>query len=113
MKKNNNKNNIKTLLEIFITFGLVIGMLFGAMNYFAKAEDLKLTQLRLDQKILEDRTFTIQAQMWELERRNGGPDIWKWKNEEDRVKYQNLKRQLDLLQKRLDKSINMLPVPEG
>jgi hypothetical protein len=45
----------KDILGVIISLGVITGMIFGAINYFAKAEELRMVEMRLDQKILKDR----------------------------------------------------------
>ena len=60
-------NNIKKNLEIIIALFVVIGGVWGATEFFAKADDLKLVEFRLDKKIQSDRAADVQKRMWMLE----------------------------------------------
>jgi hypothetical protein len=92
-------NKIKDYLGMIIAFAAVVGIVLGALSYFATAEDLRLVQTRLDQKIAADQQFTVQQQIWALEERNlkHGADCSKWPDERDRKQYKELKVQLEFL----------------
>lgn len=47
----------------------LVGVSFGAVNYFATAQDLKLVEMRLDQKIVSDRIQQLQERIWMLQDR--------------------------------------------
>ena len=90
---------MKKVLESVIAFGVVVGMVLGALSYFATAEELQLVQVRLEQKIVADQQFTVQQQMWNLEERNHlhGADCSMWPEERDRRQYKELRGQLEML----------------
>ena len=60
-------SDIKKNLEIIIALFVVIGGIWGATEFFAKADDLKLVEFRLDKKIQSDRAADVQKRMWMLE----------------------------------------------
>jgi hypothetical protein len=94
--------NIKEVLQTIIAMGVVIGMLFGALNYFASAKDLQLVQQRLEQKIVGDAILDIQKRMWQLEDRNHGKELTKW-SERDRDEYRKLQIEYKLKTKQMEK----------
>lgn len=61
---------LKENLQVIIAFAAVVGLVLGAINYFATAADLEITQVRLEQKIVADQQFSVQQQIWALEERN-------------------------------------------
>jgi len=95
-------NMKKNIIEGIIAVGVLIGMILGGINYFAKANDLKLVELRLDQKIVSDQVTQIQRRMWLLEDRHGGIDCYKWKSRSDRDEYRRLRDHVQKLKKKLD-----------
>lgn len=92
----------KELFETVIALGVVVGLVLGSIGYFAKAKDLEMVQLRLDQKIMSDSIMQTQQRVWQLEDRNGGPDLGKWDNESDKQEYRKLKEELELRKKQFD-----------
>ena len=90
------------IFQTVISVGVVVGMVAGALTYFATAKDLELTQVRLEQKIMADTVMDIKRQMWQLEERNKGIDLTKWKDERDRNEYRKLELQLEFAKKRLE-----------
>lgn len=98
---------MKAILEPIIAVGVVVGLVLGALNYFATAHDLEMVQLRLEQKVVSDQLFDTQKQAWALEERNRahGSDCSRWPDDRDREQYRKLKSQLDELQKKQDRLI--------
>lgn len=94
---------IKDIIQGIIAVGVLIGMIFGGISYFAKAEDLKLVELRLEQKIVNDQMIQIKQKLWQLEDRNKGMDCTKWKDEKDRKEYRELNETLENLRKQQKK----------
>jgi|OpeIllAssembly_1097287.scaffolds.fasta_scaffold1185872_1 uncharacterized protein YlxW (UPF0749 family) len=108
-------NKLKDYCGVLISLAAVIGLVLGAMNYFAKASDVAvgqanlqqrvdLVELRLEQKIVNDQAYDTQKQVWTLEERNKdyGSDCSKWPDARDREQYRRLKNDLDELQKQKD-----------
>ena len=95
----------KSIIEGIIAIGILTGMILGGINYFAKANDLKLVELRLDQKITADQMAQVQRRMWLLEDRHGGNDCYKWNDRRDRDEYRQLKGQVEKLKRKLDSMI--------
>jgi hypothetical protein len=92
-------SKLKDYLGLIIAFAGVVGIVLGALIYFATAEDLQLVQVRLEQKIVADQQFSVQQQIWALEERNlkHGADCSKWPDERDRKQYKELRAQYEML----------------
>ena len=95
--------SIKDTIQGLIAVGVLTWMIFGGITYFAKAGDLKLVEMRLEQKIVNDQIIQIKQKMWQLEDRNKGTDCTKWKDEKDRKEYRELNQTLDELKKQQEK----------
>lgn len=97
-------NRLKEYLGIIIALGAVSGIVAGGLAYFAKASDLELVQMRLDQKIVADQTYDTQRAIWAIEERNvkHTSDCSQWPDARDREQYKKLKAQLEELQKKQD-----------
>ena len=85
---------------------VTIGAFFYTIDdRWAKANDLKYIELRLDQKILSDRLYEIQKRIWELEDRYGAyddmPDVVK-------EEYRKLKQEYELTKAQLDSIYNQV-----
>lgn len=89
------KETIATLISLFVLGGFI----WGGANYFAKASDLELVELRLDQKIRADTIQQMQQRAWQLEDRNGGGDESKWINQSDKDEYRKVKSNIEDLKK--------------
>lgn len=92
----------KEKLEAIVAGILIFGGIWGGLSYFAKAEDLKLVEVRLDQKIVEDRAGALQSRIWVLEEKNSNKPLGDWSNPSDREEYKKLKDQLEKANKHLD-----------
>ena len=94
-----NKDILQTIISVCVLFGIV----FGAISYFAKAEDLDQLAMRLEQKIVNDQIMAIQQRIWQLEDRYPGqPNCSTWRGptaDRDRQEYRRLKMQLEQLKK--------------
>lgn len=97
-------SKLKDYFGLIIAFAATIGIVLGAVNYFAKASDVELVQLRLEQKIVADQAYDAQKQIWALEERNKdfGSDCSRWPDARDREQYRKLKNDLTDLQKQKD-----------
>jgi hypothetical protein len=95
-------SKLKEYCTTIIAIVGVLGLLGGGLAYFAKASDLEMVQLRLDQKIVTDQVLDVQRQLWAIEERNirHGSDCTKWPDERDRKQYKELKAQYEMLQTR-------------
>ncbi len=92
----------KSILEIMVAFIIVVGGIFGAITYFATAEDLTLVDMRLEQKIVGDGILGLTLQMGQLEAKHGSQDSSIWRDNNDRQRYQRLKIQVEELKKKQD-----------
>ena len=93
-------SKLKDYLGIIVAFAAVVGIVLGALNYFAKASELQMVEMRLDQKIVADQVSQVQARIWTLEDRNQGKPCSDWKNQDEKNEYRKLQEQLRLLQER-------------
>jgi len=95
----------KEIIEIIVAICVLVGMIVGGLNYLAKASDLQLVEMRLDQKIITDQIFQFQQRIWQLEDRNYGP-CTSWTDQKDKNEYRKLKEEIEMLKKRRDALIN-------
>lgn len=95
----------KDYLGLIVAGVAVASIVIGGLQYFAKASDLKMVQLRLDQKIVSDKMFDLKKRTWALEDRNSqyGSDCSRWPDERDRKDYRELKDQLEMLKLKEEK----------
>lgn len=77
----------------------LVGLCFTSVNYFATAHDLQLVAERLDQKIVYDRINDLQKRVWMLEDRYKDGSMPR----EVRDEIRNLKREIEDLQRKLQK----------
>ena len=94
---------LKEYLTTIIAGAAVVGIVSGGLSYFAKADDLKLVEMRLDQKIVSDQMSQIQGRVWQLEDRNQGKPCSDWKMQDEKDEYRKLQEQLKQLQERQKK----------
>jgi hypothetical protein len=95
----------KDKLQALVAVLVIGGFLWGGMNYFARAADLQLVELRLDQKIMSDQIINTKRQMWQLEERNKScKEINEW-DDRDRKQYKELDMDLQMLMKKQDAMI--------
>jgi aspartate/glutamate racemase len=85
---------MKQFLEPIIALAAVIGIIMGGLSYFATAEDLRLVEMRLDQKIMSDQMSQVQQRIWTLEDRNQGKPCSEWKSQDEKDEYRKLKELL-------------------
>ena len=91
---------VKNLIQIggfLITFIVAI---IGINTYFAKAADLKLVDMRLEQKIVSDASIQTEARKWQLLDRNNVRDCPEIKNEKDKEECRNLEQKIKEFDKR-------------
>jgi hypothetical protein len=93
-------SKLKDYLGLIIAFGAVIAVISGGMAYFAKADDLRMVEMRLDQKIVSDQVSQVQARVWQLEDRNQGKPCSDWRSQDEKDEYRKLQEQLRMLQER-------------
>ena len=94
---------LKEHAQTIIALVAVVSIVLGAMAYFAKAEDVRLVSMRLDQKILNDRAQQIQEQIWTIKREYGeSPHERKYKEEVERLeqKKKAIEKEIDNLGKK-------------
>lgn len=89
----------KEIIEGVIAIGVLIGMIVGGMGYFAKAEDLVLTQVILRSKIVGDQIVDLSRQVWMLEDKYKGTPCSTWNSPKDRNDYRRLQLQIEQLKK--------------
>ena len=92
--------DLKKALEPFIAICVLTGMIWGGITYFAKAEDLQMVEMRLDQKIVGDVVSQTQQRIWTLEDRNQGKPCSDWKSEDEKAEYRKLKEQLKMMEEK-------------
>ena len=86
-------DKFKEHLKTIITFAAVVSIVIGFCAYFAKASELELVAMRLEQKIVGDKVFDLKKRTWQLEDRNTDHDIIKWPKR-DRDEYRLLMEQI-------------------
>ena len=94
--------NTKELLQCIIGVGVLSGMIVGGISYFAKAYDVELVEMRLDQKIITDQVQQTQQRVWQLEDRYGERPVITWPDVDDKKEYRRLKESLDVLKQKRD-----------
>ena len=90
------KENVETIVSVLV----MIGLIAGGIAYFAKAEDLKLVDMRLEQKIVNDAVYDLTREVTYLEGKYGNSDCSTWRGpeaERDRNQYKKLKEQLEAI----------------
>lgn len=89
---------MKNWLGIIAVTLALFGSTAAGLDYFAKASDLELVAVRLEQKILADRQEDTQKRLWQLQDRNNGErDCAAWTNEADRAECRLLKLKIELI----------------
>lgn len=68
-------NRLSLILGIVLGISTLVGSAIGVNEYFAKAADVELIAMRLEQKIAQDRCDWIQQRIWQLEDRFNGADM--------------------------------------
>lgn len=63
-------DHIKSRVELYAAILAIVGSLFGGYFYFdstyARASELRATDARLEQKILEDKLSAIESHIWSI-----------------------------------------------
>lgn len=116
---------ITKLREYFgfiIAAAAVVGIVSGGMAYFAKASELeelrvevRLTQVRLEQKVVSDQIYDLQKRVHMIEDRNRafGADCRSWPDQRERDEYRVLQMQLDELKGKQNQMIKeQVPRPK-
>lgn len=99
LKKSSKSENLKKYLTIAVSILVFVSAIVGANEYLAKASELELISMRLDQKILNDRLYNLQNRVWAIEDRYG-TDVTKML-ENIRTEYRRLLREIEELKRRL------------
>jgi hypothetical protein len=94
--------NKKDIIQAITFFVFVFGALFSANSYLAKASDLQLVQLRLDQKIVSDAINQTQDRHWKLIDRHNVKSCDEIKDERDKEECRKQDQQLKNLEKQYD-----------
>jgi len=98
-------NKLTVTLGIIISLATIMGFIFAVDARFAKAERVVMLELRLDQKIVQDRIQYVQDQIWVIQDRYKGEGCEKPLNVIDRERrlQKQLKEQEFLLKTKLEK----------
>lgn len=62
---------LSTIIGIFVAVCGLIGSIIAVDARYATSARLEMVELRLDQKIVQDRVQALQERMWKLEDRYG------------------------------------------
>ena len=89
--------DLKTILAVPSALAIIVGGLFAANSYVAKASDLQLYAMRLDQKIRSDNVSNTQDKVWNLEKENRGKPECNWPTD-DLYRYKKAKAKLKCLE---------------
>lgn len=95
----------KEVIEVTIAIFVIVGMAYGATEYFAKSSDVMYVKASQQLHFTSHAIQEIQNRMWNLEERNGSDDCYQWQNKSEREEYKRLKQKLDTLRKREDQLI--------
>jgi len=100
----------KSILEIVIALIVVAGAMWGAIEYFASAENLELVDMRLEQKIVGDSIYNLYEQKTQLEVKYGNDVCSTWRGEQadaDRKRYLRIEFQLKAMETRQNTIIQL------
>lgn len=92
----------KDLIQTAIAVCTLIAIVLGGMAYFAKADDLRMVELRLDQKITNDQIMQLQNRLWQLEDRHDAKKCDEWP-QSVKEEHRKLKAEIDDLKYRQQK----------
>lgn len=93
----------KDWIQTVSFFIIIFSALFSANSYLAKASDLQLVQMRLDQKIISDAINQTQDRKWKLlDRNNNVKDCNEIKDERDKEECRKQEQQLKTLEKQYE-----------
>jgi archaellum component FlaC len=94
--------SVHIILGVIISISTLIGLIFNLDGRWAKADELKKVEMRLEQKIQQDRVEALQERMWKLEDRycetNKMP-------QEVKDEYRKIKTEKELLEKHITEFI--------
>jgi len=86
-----------------IALTTLVAAVGGGVTYFAKDSDLKLVDMRLEQKIKADERYQTQQRLWQLQDRYTTTDCSKFTNDCDKAECRLLKLRLEILNNELNK----------
>ena len=93
--------NKKDFIQVGVFLIAIIGAVMGVNTYFAKAADLKLVDMRLEQKVISDASIQTEARKWQLlDRNNNARDCSDIKNEKDKEECRALEQKIKEFDKR-------------
>ena len=92
--------NKKDFIQVGVFLIAIIGAVMGVNTYFAKAADLKLVDMRLEQKVISDASIQTEARKWQLLDRNNVRDCSDIKNEKDKDECRSLEQKIKEFDKR-------------
>lgn len=92
----------KDWIQLVSFFLIIFSALFSANAYLAKASDLQLVQLRLDQKIISDTINQTQDRQWKLLDRNNVKSCNDIKDERDKEECRKQEQLLKNLEKQYE-----------
>ena len=95
--------NLQTLIAVTLGICSLIGIILATDTYFAKAKDMKMLELRVDQKIQQDYNRDLQERIWRIEDKFG-IDCSKMP-ENVRKTYREMKEEKELQDKILEELI--------
>lgn len=90
----------KDFIEYTVALVALIGAIIGANSYLAKASDVELVSMRLEQKIVSDATMQVETRKWQLLDRYSARDCNEIKNEKDREECRTLEQKVKEFDKR-------------
>jgi hypothetical protein len=82
------------MIQVAATLVVLVGAAIGVNTHFAKAADLELVAMRLEQKIVSDATMQTEARKWQLLDRNAARDCQDIKTERDRDECRALEQKI-------------------
>lgn len=101
----------KECLQIAVALIVITGAIVGFNAYYAKASDVELLSMRLEQKIVSDASMQTEARIWKLlDRNDEAKDCASIKNEKDREECRSLEQKLRELERRNNILIEKVPV---
>lgn len=90
----------KDLIQVAATLIVLVSAAIGVNAHFAKAADLELIAMRLEQKIVSDAAMQVEARRWQLLDRNSARDCQDIKTERDRDECRALEQKIRELDKK-------------
>lgn len=95
----------KEIVEITIAFFVLLGMAWGATEYFAKHEDLVFVKASQQLHFTSHAINETQNRIWQLEDRHGTSNCNQWNDQKDKNEYRRLQEKLEKLKKKEDQLI--------